>query len=103
MRQIQCEKCKHIYQVPESMNYIYFCPECHALNGCECEYGYGSITPCIIYLGNQEIAKIADNYRLVSKSLRIDKELQKGDSNLEVYDEAVSIIKNKIGDEDTEK
>lgn len=99
MRTITCKKCGQTYEIGLSANFIAICPQCKISIGCECEYGFGPITPCEIYAGSKEIAKITGGtpYRLDSDDLDIHAELEKGYTNLEVYKEATDIIIKAVG------
>ena len=99
----KCSECGKEYFVPQKANFIFFCPECGKYNGAECEYGYVSITSCSIFLGDEEIGAITgggrEDYHLSSAKLGIDMNLTKGYKNLEVYHEAVDIIKDHLESE----
>ncbi len=82
-----------------SANYICLCPTCRKLNGCECEYGYGPITPCEIYLGEKFIGQILyknGEYRLECEDMGLNVSLTKDYANLGAYQEAVDIIRNMM-------
>ena len=97
---VKCSECGKEYLVPRKVNFIFFCPECKKYNGLECEYGYAAITPCNIFLGDKEIGIITgggrEDYRLSSEEFGIDMKLTKGYKHLEVYHEAVDIIKEYL-------
>ena len=99
-KNVKCRKCEREYLVPLRANFMFFCPECKEYNGCECDYGFGPITPCAIFVGDKEIGKITKGenivYELHSKEYGIDIKLTKGYENLNVYDEVVSIIKEYL-------
>lgn len=54
----KCEHCNYEYEYEGYANLIVFCPKCHSFNYLECEYGYGPVVPCKIYLGNDEVGII---------------------------------------------
>ena len=60
----------------------------------ECEYGFGSVVPCVIYLGENEIARIIlkGKYVLVSDFFGFEQELAGGYENLTAYSEAQMYI-----------
>ena len=95
---LQCTNCNHEFIGKEEANAIYLCPKCFEYVNINCEYGFGPIVPCIIYLGDREIGKITgcESYRLDSLSLNIHCDLEKGYKNLEVYIEAIEIIKKEL-------
>ena len=103
MNQLKCNNCKYTYSAPTTANAIYICPNCNKYAGCECEYGYGPITPCNIFVGEKEVAVIEavkmegpTSYYLQSDILELKKVLRKGYSNLEVYKEAAEIIEDYL-------
>ena len=91
---VKCKNCRFEYSAPIATNALYMCPECHAYAACSCEYGFGPITPCTVFLGDKAIARIEgwSEFRLDSELLGIHRELSKGYKNLEVYEEAAAII-----------
>ena len=98
-KKIVCNKCKKEYKIPLSANFMYFCPACREYNGCECEYGFGPIAPCGIYLGEKLIGQILgenDAYRLECEEMGVNVPLTKGYENLGAYQEAVDIIGNRF-------
>ncbi|MBO6129409.1 MAG: hypothetical protein J6P79_11005 [Pseudobutyrivibrio sp.] len=96
MEKLECKTCGNTFSSPAAGNAIYLCPKCKAYVSCICDYGFGPITPCSIFLGEEEIATIIEperlKYKLHSDELGIDIMLTKGYKNLEVYKEASSII-----------
>ena len=102
MQQLECKQCGHSYSGPTTGNDIYLCPKCNAYVGCLCDYGFGPIVPCNIFLGEKKIAKVEyrnrtkTEYKLKSDTYGINIPLTKGYKNLEVYDEATKIITEAI-------
>lgn len=94
MRMVNCRKCGKDYDVPTTPNYISICPHCFGYNFCECEYGYGPITPCNIFVGDTEVAQVTGSvdYYLDSEKLGVHKELKQKYKDLAVYYEATDII-----------
>ncbi len=94
MQKIKCRKCNLEYDAPISGNDIYFCPKCHVQIACKCEYGFGPITPCSIYVGDKEVAQITGRikYRVDSDVYGIHRELSGGYKDLAAYEEATDII-----------
>jgi hypothetical protein len=101
VRKVKCNECGMEYSIPLKANFMFFCPNCRIYNGAECEYGYAAITPCNIFLGDKEIGMITggarEDYMLTSEEYGISVKLTKGYKNLEVYHEAVDIIKGYLG------
>ena len=87
-----CKHCGKNYAHEVSANMIVFCPHCNELAGIECEYGFGPITPCVIYRGEEIIGRTQGEYRLMSYLFDLDMELKGGYDNVEVYREAIKII-----------
>ncbi|MDF2589982.1 MAG: hypothetical protein K0S41_3823 [Anaerocolumna sp.] len=54
----KCKSCNGEYEYEGYANLIVFCPNCYKFDYLECEYGYGPVVPCRIYLGNEEIAMV---------------------------------------------
>ncbi|SES92839.1 MULTISPECIES: hypothetical protein [unclassified Pseudobutyrivibrio] len=96
MQQLRCKKCGCEFSGPLASNAMYLCPKCKEYVNCLCEYGFGPIVPCSIFLGEEEIARIEERerikYQLKSATLGLDAALSKGYKNLEVYYEALDIV-----------
>ena len=95
MKQIEkCQYCGNTFAHNTAANMILYCPNCLRHMTTECEYGFGSIVPCIIYLGENEIARIIlkDKYVLASDSFGFEHELAGGYENLTAYSEAQMFI-----------
>lgn len=58
-----CISCNGEYEYEGFANLIVFCPHCHKYNYLECEYGYGPVVPCLIYLGSEEIGIVTYHNR----------------------------------------
>lgn len=99
-KKIACSGCKTEYTIPISANFMYFCPKCRDFIGFECEYGFAPITPCMIYLGEEQIGQLTGGggapFRLVCRPLRISAALTKGYQKAAVYEEAKEIIRGKL-------
>lgn len=97
---VKCQFCGTVSEYETAANVIIYCPKCRKLISSECEYGFGPVTPCTVYLGENEIAKIIlkDRYVLVSDYFGIEKELKSGYENLEVYSEAERYITDRINE-----
>lgn len=98
-----CKHCGKNFTHEVAANMIVFCPHCNGLAGIECEYGFGPITPCSIYRGEDIIGRIVGRtqgeFRLMSYCFGIDIELKGGYDNLEIYKEAISIIESLLSKE----
>ena len=73
MKTIICDKCSQQYNINLSANLIVICTKCKCGIYSECEYRYGPITPCDIYLGDERAGRIDGNinYRLDSSRLNV--------------------------------
>lgn len=98
-KKIVCKDCDTEYEIPRSANFMYFCPKCKVYNGAECDYGYGAIVPCKIYLGEELLGAItgsAGDYRLDCTGLGISTRLTGKYKDLAVYNEAQEIIIERL-------
>lgn len=58
----ECGHCGAEYTYEGFANLISFCPICKKYDFLECEYGYGPVVPCIVYLGREVIGMITYDY-----------------------------------------
>jgi len=58
-----CRFCGNVYRYEGAANFIAFCPHCKEHDITECEYGYGAVTPCRIYLGERTIGEVKGDSR----------------------------------------
>lgn len=98
MKTIECRYCDCKVPYVPSANIIVFCPKCKSCIYAECEYGYGPVTPCCIYLGEEVIGTVCvDNknqYFLQIESSRKKIKLKKRYS--EALQEATQIVRKEI-------
>lgn len=91
----RCQHCNTEFEYEISGNFIVFCPHCRKCVLVECEYGYGPVVPCNIFLGKEEIATVTNHtknvsvYRYDSDKFNIHKILSK--KYLEALEEARDI------------
>ena len=98
-KHIACQNCHCEFDSVIGNNSLYICPRCNEYAGCECNYGFGSITPCKIMVGDKAVGKIIKSgkgYKIVSLRLRLNRKLEKGYKDLEVYKEAAGIVKEHL-------
>lgn len=102
MKTIDCNNCSQQFNINLSANVIVICPKCKCSVYTECEYGFGPIAPCNIYVGEEKVGRIEGSmsYCLNSGKFNIHTALKKGYTNLEVYEEATDIIIRKLNEED---
>lgn len=93
---IECKYCDCKVSYMPRANFILFCPECKREMYLECEYGYGPVTPCTIFLGEDSMGTVTVNsrneYLLEIGSDR--KQIKLRESYLEALHEASNIIKS---------
>lgn len=92
-----CRLCGAGYEYEAYGNIISFCKKCRKLDFVECEAGFGAVTPCVVYLGGEEIGKvICENrkYYLISERFGLDMKLEK--EYTEALSEAAKIIAEKL-------
>ena len=92
----KCKHCNHEIQYSPCANFILICPNC--LNAyLDCEYGYGPVVPCRIFLGEKEIGVIETRgYLYLLKTQYSDEIIELENKYLEALEEAIAVIKGKI-------
>lgn len=87
-----CE-CKTSFEI--CADYIVFCPVCKRLINFVCEYGYGPVTPCTIYLGDKVIGRITEdkNYKYWLDIKETGKKVQLKTQYLNALYESIDIMK----------
>ena len=58
VKTIKCSYCNSEWEQEICANSISFCPNCYKYDHIECEYGYGPVTPCTVYLGSEKVGVI---------------------------------------------
>ena len=97
MGSVKCKKCNHEIIYTPCANYIVFCPNCLKYSFLECEYGYGPVVPCYIFLGEKEIGTVTQRgYRYTLQTQYSDEIIELEKQYLEALEEAIKIIKSKI-------
>ena len=89
----KCNCCRKVFEHGVSANMIIFCPYCKNITGSISEYGFGPITPCDIYLGDQIIGHISNDYFLSSPRFNIQQKLTCGYKDLAAYQETEDILR----------
>lgn len=96
-------KCGHPVFVDTKGNTIVICPECHQTVTMMGDYGFGSITPCDIYVGDESVATIINakkrgigEYWLKSEKYNLNQKLSGGYADLSCYKEAAEYIKSLL-------
>jgi hypothetical protein len=63
----------------------------------ECEYGYGSVTPCYIYLGEKEIGIVTEKeYEYFLQTQFSNKIIELKNSYREALQETIKVIGSKV-------
>ncbi len=94
-KNLECIYCNTKFSVEICANFSVICPCCKRSIFLECEYGYGPVTPCHIYLGNKIVGIVesqAAHYTLNIESQKI--KLSK--TYLEAILEAEEVIKKHL-------
>lgn len=92
----ECKYCDTIVSYKTYANFIIFCPNCKRYIFLECEYGYGPVTPCNIFLGNKKIGLVDEDdtnkYYLEygSEKIMLNK------TYLKALKESVEIVREKM-------
>jgi len=97
MDSIRCKECDHEIYYKPCANFIMFCQKCLKYTYLECEFGYGSVAPCHIYLGKKKIGVVIEKeYSYFLKTRYADKIIKLERKYLEALQEAIKIIESKI-------
>jgi hypothetical protein len=92
---IKCKECNHEISYTQSANFIVFCPQCLKQSYLECEYGYGPVVPCNIFLGEKEIAIVnKKGYKYILQTQYSDEIIELEKEYLEALEEASEIVKS---------
>lgn len=96
LKDFECIYCDTRFSVEMHANFIVICPCCKRTIFSECEYGYGPVTPCQIYLGEKIVGIVeskATNYYL---NMRPDIFTLK-ETYLNALSEAENVVKKRLG------
>ena len=94
---IKCKECNHEIYYEPCANFVIFCPKCLKYALGECEYGYGPVVPCHIYLGEKEIGIVTEKeHKYFLQTPYSDKIIELNKTYLEALQEATAIIKREI-------
>lgn len=95
LKDLECIYCDTKFSVEIHANYSVICPCCKRSIYLECEYGFGPVTPCHIYLGEEIVGiveSIATRYYLNMNNKKI--KLKK--TYLEALSEAEEVLKKRL-------
>ena len=96
----KCRFCGTEYQYENFPNVITFCPKCRKQDLLMCEYGYGPVAPCRIYLGKELIGLVTyddkdhTRYRFDSMKYNIHRVLKS--TYMDALEEAAGIAAGHI-------
>jgi hypothetical protein len=94
---IKCKECNHEISYTPCVNFIVFCPNCLKQSYLECEYGYGPVVPCNVFLGEKEIGIINEReYTYILQTQYSDEVIELKKEYLEALQEAAEIIKRML-------
>ncbi|WP_198528774.1 hypothetical protein [Kineothrix alysoides] len=95
MHTIECKYCDCKVSYMPCANFIVFCPECKREIFLECEYGYGPVTPCSIFLGEDSIGTVTANNKneYLLKIESDNQQIKLKESYLEALHEASKIMR----------
>lgn len=96
---IECKKCGcKVFYKSLGANFIIFCLDCKEMMYLECEYGYGSVTPCSLYYKNKVVGTIDTNEkgRYILNSSYIPKGMCLKNSYLNALYEAADVVQKLI-------
>lgn len=95
LKHLECIYCDTKFSVEICANFSVICPCCKRSIYLECEYGFGPVTPCQIYLGEKAVGIVESkgtNYYLNMET----KNINLSSTNLEAISEAEKIIKEHM-------
>lgn len=95
LKDLECIYCDTKFSVEIHANYSVICPCCKRSIYLECEYGFGPVTPCHIYLGEEIVGiveSIATRYYLNMNNKKI--KLKK--TYLKALSEAEEVLKKRL-------
>lgn len=92
----QCPRCGHKFYVEPFNNRIIYCDSCH-IGVCMNEPGFGSVFPCRVYLGSEEVGLITETegiYQFDSDAFNIHIVLK--EKNQDALDKVMNIMNELI-------
>jgi len=97
LKHIRCKECNYEINYNPSVNFIIFCPNCLKHTYLECEYGYGPVVPCSIFLGEKEIGTVTQKgYVYILQTQYSDEIIVLKNQYLKALEEAIEIIKSNM-------
>lgn len=100
MSAVKCKNCSHEIPYTPVANFIIFCPKCMKYTYLECEYGYGPVVPCNIYLGEKEIGIVTEDGRIYYLQMQdAEEKLRLKNVYLKALEEAIEIVESSLGEQ----
>ncbi|MBD5497100.1 MAG: hypothetical protein HDR11_04950 [Lachnospiraceae bacterium] len=94
-KDLECIYCDTAFSIEACANFTVICPCCKRSIYLECEYGYGPVTPCRIYLGS-EIAGVVESQE-ADYHLHINRrKIRLAKTYLDAITEAEEIVKKRL-------
>lgn len=94
-KDVTCIYCDATFSVEACANFTVICPCCKRSIYLECEYGYGPVTPCRIYLG-EEIAGVVESQKAKYHLNMKHKKIRLTKTYLDAITEAEKIVKKRL-------
>ncbi len=95
IKDLECIYCDTSFSVEACANFAAICPCCKRSAYLECEYGYGPVTPCRIYLGG-EITGVVESQK-TDYHLNINhRKIRLAKTYLDAIAEAEKIVKKRL-------
>ena len=100
IRNVSCTDCGRSYTVEETGNTMVFCPSCRKMIFLTCEAGYGPVTPCNLYIGEEPAGSVViENSTYILKSLYLSKVIPLQQRYLQALYETQDIVETYLKEE----
>ena len=100
IRNVSCPDCGRSYTVEETANTMVFCPLCRKMIFLTCEAGYGPVTPCYLYIGEEPAGSVVnEDGKYVLKSLYLSKVIPLQQRYLQALYETQGIVEAYLKEE----
>ena len=97
---VTCPDCGRSYTVEETANTMVFCPSCRKMIFLTCEAGYGPVTPCYLYIGEEPAGSVViENSTYILKSLYMSKAIPLPQKYLQALYETQDIVETYLKEE----
>ncbi|MDL2235683.1 GNAT family N-acetyltransferase [Christensenellaceae bacterium OttesenSCG-928-L17] len=100
MPHTKCKECGCRIDYTPHANFILFCPACRQHAYLECEYGYGPVVPCRIFLGEEEIGLVTkEEAHHCLQTIYHSEKTKLTSTYLEALEEAIAIVTDLLKQE----